>query len=175
MLETIRKYQRLYIIESVLFILLGLAALFMPFIFSLSLELLLGCLFLIAGTIQGVRTLKAGWSDPSFLPSLILSLVAFSLGFYLLRYPLYGIISLTFLLAVYFFVDGIVKVLIALLSRDVPFWGLLLFGGILSIFIGYFIWSQIPANAFWILGVLIGVNLLYWGLTTLMITLTVKK
>ena len=60
--------------------------------------------------------------------------------------------------------QGIIQVAIAFqLRRIAPNWGWTLVSGIIGIIFGIFVWSSFPSSAAWLIGTLIGVNLLFDG------------
>jgi len=78
--------------------------------------------------------------------------------------PLEGVLAFTLVLGVTIFVQGIIQVAIAFQMRRIsPNWGWMLVSGIIGIIFGIFIWSNFPSSAAWLIGTLIGVNLLFDG------------
>ncbi|MCY7272668.1 MAG: DUF308 domain-containing protein, partial [Phormidesmis sp. CAN_BIN44] len=62
------------------------------------------------------------------------------------------------------FMQGIIQVSIAFQMRRIaPRWGWMLASGIIGIIFGIVIWSSLPYSAIWLIGTLIGVNLLFDG------------
>ena len=61
----------------------------------------------------------------------------------------------------------------ALRLRRAQGWGWLLFGGIATVILALLIWMQWPASALWVLGLLVGINLLFtgWSLTMMAIAM----
>jgi uncharacterized membrane protein HdeD (DUF308 family) len=52
--------------------------------------------------------------------------------------------------------------------RPLSGWGWILFGGIVSIWLGVFIWRQYPLSGAWAIGILLGIKLLLVGLIMFM-------
>ncbi len=169
-MEVIKKYRGLFLFEGIIFIILGALAVAMPRLSTLSMELLLGWLFVIGGVIQGVRTFqlrKAG----EIVWSIISALLYLAAGIILLAYPLTGILTLTLILGVLFLVEGISKILLSFEMRTFGNWGWLMLSGILSIVIAAIIWSGWPGTATWLIGLLVGINLLFLGFTLVFLAL----
>jgi uncharacterized membrane protein HdeD (DUF308 family) len=95
------------------------------------------------------------------------ALIALVAGFYLLVFPLKGTVTLTFVLAVWFFATGIVSVTYALQWSGVPGSRLHTLGGVASVILGFLIAASLPSSASWAIGLLIGINLIFWGLRAL--------
>lgn len=153
---------------GVVMIILGIIAIAAPIFTSLAAEILLGWLFIIGSVIQAVYAFRA---DRNALPvwvKLLLSVLYLAVGIFLLANPLVGIVSLTLIVGIFFFVDGIIRVVLSLRSKANRRWGWGLVNGILMIILGILIWSQWPFNAPWILGMLVGIGLLFNGLAMLL-------
>jgi uncharacterized membrane protein HdeD (DUF308 family) len=84
-------------------------------------------------------------------------------GSLFLRNPGEGLLTLTLLLIVFFMVEGISKVIFALTIRPFPNWGWVLGSGIVGILLAFYLWASIPVTAVWLLGVLLGIELICEG------------
>lgn len=160
-MELFQKYRGALIVEGIIFIILGILAIAMPKLSTLSVELLIGWLFIIGGIVQFVRTFqfhKAG----EIIWSLISVIVYLAAGVILLAYPLTGVLTLTLLLALFFLIEGIAKLVLSFEMRSFGNWGWLLFSGIISIILAALIWSGWPGTAAWVIGLLVGINLLFF-------------
>jgi len=84
-------------------------------------------------------------------------------GALFLRNPGESLLTLTLLLIVFFMVEGISKVIFALTIRPFPNWGWVLASGIVGILLAFYLWASIPVSAVWVLGVLLGIELICEG------------
>ncbi|MGB3293582.1 MAG: HdeD family acid-resistance protein [Phormidesmis sp.] len=148
-------------------IILGIVAIASPLIAGVAAGVFLGWLFVVGSVVQAVDAFQHHRSNGSLILRLALSVLYFVVGVLLLLNPFAGAVSLTLLIGIFFFVDGIFRVFMAFKVKPAPRWGWILLNGILMIILGIFIWSQWPLNAPWILGLWIGVGLLINGITTL--------
>ncbi len=108
-------------IEGLLFILLGTTAIVIPQIFTVAIALFLGWLILFGGLIQMMRALAFS-SLPGFWLWLSIALLQIVLGLLLITNPLKGALTLTLILLVLFAVEGISKILFALLIKPFVNW-----------------------------------------------------
>jgi uncharacterized membrane protein HdeD (DUF308 family) len=92
--------------------------------------------------------------------SIVLSVIV---GVLLIRHRAEGMLALTLLLLVYFMVEGISKVIFALTIRPFPNWGWVLASGVVGILVALYLWASLPATAIWLLGVLLGIQLICEG------------
>ncbi len=162
-MDTTPNLRSLFIFEGVLFMIFGLLAIAFPIVSTLGFELFIGWLLLITGIIQAYRSFqirdRSGVSA-SFLTSLIYMVV----GALLILYPRSGVLSLTLLFMIFFIVQGITKIILGLQfqpTRSTSWW--MIISGLLSIAIAAIIWSGWPGTAYWVLGLLIGIDLVFFG------------
>ena len=159
---------------GILWIILGTLAIIMPFAATLAVEMVFGVLFLIGGVAQLIQAFKAkGWGGAAF--QVVSGLLALALGVILLLFPLQGVFTLTILLAAFFVAQGIVKIISAFRERPSSGWGWLLFSGLLGLVVGIIIWAGLPGTAIWVLGLLVGIELIFSGWAMVMIAMARKK
>ncbi len=158
------RHKGAYLAEGVLFLILGILAITLPNFFSFAVELLIGWLFLFSGIFQGFRAFSTR-HIPGFWVSLISAIFYIVAGALLLLFPLKGILTLTFILSLFFFLEGIAQITFALTLRPARNWGWLVLNGALALAIAFIIWSGWPKDVTWVLGLLVGINLLFYGLS----------
>lgn len=148
---------------AVLMIVLGIIAIVFPFFASIASTLVFGWVFILAGIVQIVYAFQSR-SAGQVVWKLILGGLYLFAGIFVVANPLKGVLAFTIVLGVTIFVQGIIQVSIALqMRRTAPKWGWMLASGIIGIIFGIVIWSSLPYSAIWLIGTLIGVNLLFDG------------
>ena len=85
----------------------------------------------------------------------------------MVAHPIFNLGFLTMLLASYFLVSGVFEVIYSFQVRPNPGWLLVLVGGGLSILLGWLIFSQWPLSGAWAVGVLVGIKVIFLGVTLL--------
>lgn len=169
-----QKYAGWLKFEAILFIVLGALAIILPGVFSLGLSLFIGWLFLVGGviaTIGALQTLRARGSLWR-LASGILTAIA---GVLIITKPLEGVLILTMLIAIFYGVDGLFKIIYGLQASGTPGAGITIINGILGLMIAGIVYSSWPESADWFLGLIIGINMLIGGVTLLRILSAVKN
>jgi uncharacterized membrane protein HdeD (DUF308 family) len=97
-------------------------------------------------------------------------------GIYVLAFPLSGTITLTFALAVWFFATGALELLAAIEGRARgPATLFVALGGIVSMALGALIVADLPISAGWAIGLLVGINLMFWGVRALTVARLLKR
>lgn len=159
---------------GVLWIVFGSLAILLPFAATLAITLLLGAIFAAGGILQVVQGVRCrGWHGAAM--HIVGGILALVLGGILLFFPLTGILSLTLFLSAFFIVTGVLKVISALQHRGLQNWAWLLFSGLLGLAIGVLIWVGWPGTAVWMLGLLVGVELIFTGWSMVMLALAARR
>jgi uncharacterized membrane protein HdeD (DUF308 family) len=154
----------LFLIEGIVLVILGIAAIIVPVVATLAVTLVVGWLFLISGIVGLVTTF---WMRgvPGFWWALLSAVIAIAAGIVLLLWPISGALSLTLLLIAFFLVDGIATLMYAIGHRA-QFsgrWGWMLISGIVDLILAGIIFAGLPGTAAWVLGLLVGINMLFGG------------
>jgi uncharacterized membrane protein HdeD (DUF308 family) len=60
-------------------------------------------------------------------------------------------------------IEGISKIVFALTIRPFPNWGWVLASGIVGVMLSLILWASLPVTAVWLIGLLLGINLISVG------------
>ncbi len=154
-------------------IILGIVALASPAVAASAVVIIVGATLLLAGVSQVFQALKGeGWRGKTM--PLVLGVITGIAGVGVLAHPVLGLGVLSLMLAFYFVVEGIWKIAAAFRFRPNPAWIWMLLGGVLSLVLGYLIWSQWPLSGIVAVGVLVGIDLITTGLALFMLGSVVK-
>ena len=162
MRRTVKRYSLWYLVQGGLMILAGILALVYPAISSVAVVFFIGWLLIFSGIFQGISLIGAR-QVPHFWLQLISVALFIVVGALFLRNPGESLLTLTLLLIVFFLIEGISKVIFALTIRPFPNWGWVLVSGIVGILLAFYLWTSIPVSAAWLLGVLLGIELICEG------------
>ena len=166
--EVVHDHWLLFLIQGVILAALGLLAIGAPFLATVVVVKLAGWLFLIGGVV-GLASLFTGRGVPGSFWSFLSAIVSILAGIYILYRPLSGMLSLTLVLAAFFFAQGITQIFASLSHRRVlKSWGWVLLSGIVDLILGGIIMSGWPETSAWVLGILVGVNLFMFGVALVM-------
>lgn len=162
MRETVKRYSLWYLFEGLLLVLAGLVALVYPHVASVTLVFLLGWILIISGVLQAIGLIGAK-DVPHFWLQLVSAVLALLIGLLLLRNPNAGLLIMTVLLIVFFVVEGISKIIFALNIRPFMGWVWVLLSGVVGLLLGAYLWANMPLSSEWVLGVLLGIQLICEG------------
>jgi len=161
---SLREHWKLFLVEGIILVILGLIAIAIPPIATLAVELLVGWLFLISGVVGLIMSFSMRHA-PGFWWSLLSAIVGIAAGVVLLLWPLSGVLSLTFVLIAFFTIEGVVSIMFALEhKRELSGrWGWMLASGIVDLILAALILLGLPGTAAWAIGLLVGINLVFGG------------
>src|SRR5436305_10961621 len=164
MSAAVREHWRAFLIEGILLVILGLAAMILPPLASLAVTIFLGWMFLISGVAGLALTIWAR-RMPGFWWSLFSAVLAVGAGIILLVQPVQGTLTLTIVVGAYFLAEGVATIMYALEHRRElsERWSWLLVAGIMDLLIAAVIVAGLPGSALWAIGLLVGINLLFGG------------
>lgn len=162
---------------------LGALAIIFPFVAAMAAGLLFGVLLAALGAVEIIRALFSPGSEER-LWVFIFGLVSLTAGAVILLFPFKGVLTLTVLLATFFVLGGIVKLAgawqISPMHRragerpEIDGWGWLAFSGAFSLFLGTVLFMGLPVTAVWALGLLIGVDLIFLGVSQIAIAMALS-
>jgi uncharacterized membrane protein HdeD (DUF308 family) len=174
--KAMHDHWSLFLVEGIILSALGLAAIIVPPLGGLFVTVLLGWLFLIAGIVGIVATIRARQA-PGFGWSLLSAIVAVIAGGVLLWNPLQGLVTLTYVLTAFFIVDGILMIVLAIThSRQLSGkWEWMMVNGVVDLILAAIIISGLPGTLAWALGLVVGIDMLFGGASLIAMALEARK
>jgi uncharacterized membrane protein HdeD (DUF308 family) len=161
------------LILGIVLIVFGTLALTVSFVATLVSVLAFGWLLLVTGGMETVYAFrKTRWAGTILhVVNGALSVVA---GFLLLMNPAAGAVVLTLLMAMFFLIGGLVRIVVSLVT-SLPHRGWVLLSGAVTLLLGIFIWRQMPGAAVWLIGTFVGVDMIMIGWSWTMAALAARK
>jgi uncharacterized membrane protein HdeD (DUF308 family) len=162
--SSVQAHWRMFLIEGIVLLILGILAIVVPLVATIAVTVLIGWLLLMSGVVGLIATFRSRGA-PGFWWSLISALIGIAAGVVLLGWPLSGALSLTMILTVFLVLEGVVSILYALEHRRELSgrWGVMLFSGVIDLFLAGIIFEGLPGTAVWAIGLLVGINLVFGG------------
>jgi uncharacterized membrane protein HdeD (DUF308 family) len=161
---SMQEHWMLFLVEGIILVILGLAAIIVPPLATLAVAIFIGWLFLISGIVGLVTTFWMRHA-PGFWWSLLSAVLGIVAGIVLISSPVSGAISLTLVLIVFFVIEGVASIMFALEhKRELSGrWGWMLASGIVDLVLAAIIFAGLPLSAAWAIGLLVGINLVFGG------------
>jgi uncharacterized membrane protein HdeD (DUF308 family) len=174
--NSLQAHWKFFLGEGIILCILGVTAIVLPPLAAIAVELMVGWVLLISG-IAGLISTFAMRRATGFAWSLLSAIAAIVAGALLLCWPRSGVLTLTIILSVFLFLEGLISLLFALdHRRDLSGrWGLLLMSGIVDLVLAGIIFFGLPGTASWAIGTLVGINLLMGGTALITMALHARK
>jgi uncharacterized membrane protein HdeD (DUF308 family) len=162
-----------FLILGILLVLSGTVALVYPFVASLAVVMVLGMSLLISGMATIVTSFWAGkWS--AMLLQLLIGVFYTVLGYVILDKPLESTVSLTLVVAAMLIVVGVMRSIAALVIRF-PQWGWSLLSGAITTLLGLMIYKSLKHDELWVIGMLVGIQLIFDGWFWIMLSAAIRR
>ncbi|MGA8571444.1 MAG: HdeD family acid-resistance protein [Desulfobaccales bacterium] len=157
---------------GIISIVLGILALGSSVFFTIASMIFFGWILLIMGILELVYSFwQRHWGG--FFLHLLNGILASVVGVIMIGNPAASALFLTLMLAMFFMVAGLFRIITSLAMRF-PSWGWRLFNGIISLLLGILLWVQWPWSGLWAIGMFIGVDLIFSGWGSVMLALAAR-
>ncbi len=162
--DALKTHWKLFLFQGVVMVILGILAVAWPAVATLAVDIYIGWLFLISGTV-GLVAMFSARDVPAFLWTLLTAALAMAVGVLLIWKPAEGAESLTIVLTAFFIAEGVFQIAGSFAYRDAMpgSWGWMLASGISDLILAGLLIMYWPVSAAWALGLLVGVNLITSG------------
>ena len=169
-----KRVSGLSILLSVLLIVCGILAILLPIEMSLGVVIVISWLLMISGVVQLIHAIR-GKTAGSRMWTGIIGVIYFSMGLFLRLDPGIGIAAFTLALIGFFVAQGVIDILTYFRLRKAGASGWMLFEGVITLILGLMIWRHWPSGSLWVIGTLVGINMILTGMTRLMLALAVRS
>ena len=153
-------------------VVLGAFAILYAFVASVATAVVFGVLFFVGGVLQIIGAFRArGWG--SFFLELLIGILYLVAGGLMIRHPVITLQAITLVLGAFILVGGIFRAVgaVGLRFRN---WGWVLLSGVLSIILGTIILAGWPWTSVWVLGVFVGIDMIFSGSEWITLALVVR-
>ncbi|WP_197169183.1 HdeD family acid-resistance protein [Novipirellula galeiformis] len=172
-LQHLRTTWYLLFLLGIVLILCGLLAVTFPMFSTLGVVMALGIVLLFAGLATIITSFITGkWS--AFLVQLLMGIFYTVIGLMMAESPLNSAAALTLLVASFAIVGGAFRVIAALNYRFSQ-WGWMLLSGLVSVLFGVVVIRHFPEASLWLIGLMLGLDLIFSGIHWLMLSLTIRS
>jgi uncharacterized membrane protein HdeD (DUF308 family) len=179
-LARLKKEWWAFLLLGLLLILGGTACISYPFFTTVGVMVFQGVALMLAGVAIIISAFWTGrWS--AFMLQLLFGLLYLVAGFIIADAPIASAAIFTLLLAGFLVVGGVFRIVFSLMERF-PQWGWVMLNGIISLAAGVIIFKSFrkfaegeSASILWIIGLIVGVELIFYGWSWVMLSFSVKN
>ena len=172
--NTLKKASGWGIAFAVLIIIAGFFSILLPRASSIGITIFIGWLLVFSGVFHIVDAFHArGFGQVAW--RLLVGIVYILFGLDLIFVPMRGVVTLTVVLGVMLLILGAIGIFGFFRHRHLPGTVWILLNAILAVVLGLIILWDGPAAANWVIGTLVGIQLIFGGFSSLMIWSALRK
>jgi len=171
-LEALRNQWRWFLALGIAMVVFGTIAIGSAVVATVAATVLFGFLLLAGGISLIVSSFWSGrWSGT--LVHLLMGVLYTIVGLMIVDNPANSAIELTLIIAFFLIFSGIFRIVFALSERFTG-WGWVLLNGAVSLLLGLLIYKQWPVSGLWIIGLFVGIELIFNGWAWIMLSLGLR-
>lgn len=172
-LETLRRRWGWYLALGVGLIALGAFAIGYAATMTAVTVMTFGWVLMVGGVLEVIHAFwRKSWGG--FFLDLATGILYFVVGFLVVANPAATAAALTLLIAMFLFVGGLFRGIMAIAVRY-PNWPWMLLHSIVSLVLGILIWQQWPLSGLWVIGLYVGIEMMFNGSTLVMLGLAARR
>jgi uncharacterized membrane protein HdeD (DUF308 family) len=161
-----------FLLFGVALLALGIAAVWRSMTATLASMVFFGWLLLFAAGIEVVQAVMVGhWAG--FFQHALAAILYGVLGVIFLTRPVITAEVLTLLMALFFLVGGLFQI-VGSAWIGMTGWGWHVLDGLITIVLGLLILTNWPASGLWVIGLFLGIDLIFYGLTWIAIAFAAR-
>jgi len=162
-------------IWGILMLICGFLAITLPLASGIGVAIVIGWLLLISAVWHLLFGFRSGSGIGGFLWQLLLAIVYGAAGLMILLYPLAGLAWLTLVLATFLLIEAALEFVLYFNIRRRVSAGWVLVDAVITLLLGILIWAQWPFSSAWAIGTLVGVSLIFSGISRLMLSSALSR
>ena len=170
-IEEVRAHRGWFLFMGVALIIFGTIAIGSAEIMTMVSVMLLGWILIFAGIFEVVHGFaRRAWGG--FFFNLAGGLLYAVTGLLMVSHPGLAAVTLTFMIAMLLIVAGTFRIIVAF-STPIHHRGWLILNGVISLILGFCIMDSWPVSGLWVIGLFIGIDMIFDGWTEVMLALSV--
>jgi uncharacterized membrane protein HdeD (DUF308 family) len=172
--QALQKYRPWFMALGIAIVVLGAIAISWACLATITVTAtwLFGFLLLGGGIAEIINSFWVGrWSGT--LVHLLIGVLYAMVGILIIDQPETATVQLTLLIAIFLMVSGILRVIFAISERFAGF-GWVLLNGAVTFLLGLLIYKQWPGSSLWVIGLFIGIELIFNGWAWIMLAIGLR-
>ncbi len=171
--DEIREHSTWFLVMGIALIVVGSIAIGSAEVMTLVSVLFLGWLLIFGGLFEVIHGFaRRRWSG--FFVNLLVGVLYAVAGIVMVGNPGLAAVTLTLLIAMILIVGGVFRLFIAF-ATPMQHRGWLIVNGAISVVLGFSIWDSWPLSGVWVIGLFVGIDLIFGGWIEVMLALSARK
>lgn len=171
--DELKKRSGWFIGLGIILVVLGTLALGSAMVFTLASMVFIGSLLVVGGVLQTAHAfLSKRWGG--FFVDLLTGVLNIVVGLLIAAHPAAVAAALTLLIAMFLILGGLFRIMLAMAIRfHHVVW--LVLHGVISVALGVMILQQWPVSGLWVIGLFIGIDMVFNGWSLIMLGLAARN
>jgi uncharacterized membrane protein HdeD (DUF308 family) len=162
-----------FFVLGVLEIILGTIAIGASVVTTWAAVVFFGWLLVIGGFVSAAHGFwRKQWRG--FFLDLVTGILYVVAGVMMIGEPTAAAVTLTLLIAMFLLMGGIFRIIVAL-SGHLEHSGWVMLNGLVTAALGILIWRQWPLSGLWVIGLFVGIEMIFYGWSLVMLSLIAKR
>lgn len=154
---------------------IGILAISLSTLTTLISVILLGTAIALGGAFITIDSFASWWKKwVGFFTHLIMGILYFIIGITLVINPLIGSMTITFMLGIFYVALGVYRIFYSISLKFLN-WGWSLLSGVVTLLLGILILAGWPSTSLFIIGLFIGIDLVFYGVAYIMAGLKARN
>jgi uncharacterized membrane protein HdeD (DUF308 family) len=172
-IDEVRKHSTWFLVLGIALIIIGMIAIGSAVEATIISVMFLGWLLIIGGGFEVIHGFsRRPWSG--FFINLLGGVLYFVAGLVMVTNPARAAVTLTLLIAIILIIAGLFRLFVAF-STPLHHRGWLILNGAISVLLGAMIWDAWPVSGLWVIGLFIGIDMVFDGWTEIMLAMSVRR
>jgi uncharacterized membrane protein HdeD (DUF308 family) len=172
-IEEVRKHSTWFLVLGIALVIIGMIAIGSAVAMTIVSVMFLGWLLILAGLFEVIHGFRhRPWSG--FFINLLGGVLYAVAGVVMVANPALAAVTLTLLIAMMLIVAGLFRLFIAF-STPLHHRGWLILNGAISTILGVMIWDSWPSSGLWVIGLFIGIDMIFDGWTEIMLAISARS
>lgn len=171
--EHLKRRWGWFVALGVLLVVMGAIAVGWSFLATIASVIFLGWLMLVGGVLEVAHAFSnKRWGG--FFLDLLAGVLYIVVGLLMVINPAASAVALTLLISAFLIVGGVFRI-VAGLSVQFHNQGWLVLHGAINVLLGILIWMQWPLSGLWVIGLFVGIDMIFNGWALVMLGIAAKK
>jgi len=172
-IDELHENKRWIMLLGIFLVVLGIIALSFAMVATLVSVLFFGMILIISGIVQGIYGFRPAETKSGLNFELIFGILSIIAGGLIATNLTATALSMTMVLAAFLILGGIYRIIVST-TNEFTGKSWILLSGILSLLLGLMVFAKWPLSGLYVIGVCIGIDLIFFGSALIRITSSVK-
>ena len=172
-LQHLRESWLLLLVLGISLVVVGTLSIIFAFVATLATVTVFGTVLFVGAVLQLMNAVTCrNWRG--FMVYLLTAILYGVVGLVMMNHPVAAAAGLTLMMAAAFMAGGTIRIVVAAVEHFHG-WPWVMVNGFISLLLGITIWRHFPESAFWVIGLFVGIDLIFSGWSWIMLAIGIRS